>query len=325
MQKVVVVTGGSAGVGRATAEMFAQRGYAVALLAREPARLNAAASDISLRYGVPVIPISTDVAVSSQVEAAAEAAELALGPIDVWVNAAMATVFAPVESLTAEEVQRATDVSYHGQVFGTMAALRRMRVRKTGCIVNVGSALAHRGIPLQSLYCGAKFAVRGFTESLRSEIIHDRLHVHLTMVDLPAINTPQFDWSCNKTGYRAQPVAPVFDPEFAARSVFFAATHRRRHVFAGWPVIKVLLTNAIAPGLVDRYLASAGYSGQITGERLPADVAHNLFKSVRGPFGARGRFEESITRRRGFLITERHRHLLYAAVAGVAFWIYRRK
>jgi short-subunit dehydrogenase len=203
MGKIVVVTGASAGVGRATAEEFAKHGYDVALLARNPERLERAAAELRKTYGIKAVALPTDVANADAVEAAASRAEDELGPIDVWVNVAMATVFAPVSKLTSREVERGTRVTYLGQVHGMMAALSRMRSRNRGTIVNVGSALAYRSVPLQSVYCGAKAAIRGFTDSLRSEIIHDKLDVHLTMVDLPAVNTPQFDWALNKMGKRA--------------------------------------------------------------------------------------------------------------------------
>src|SRR6185312_6491772 len=198
--------------------------------------------------------------------------EIELGPIDVWVNVAMATVFAPVSKLTAEEVERGTKVTYLGQVHGMMSALKRMRVRNRGTIVNVGSALAYRSVPLQAIYCGAKAAIRGFTDSLRSEIFHDKLDVQLTMVDLPAMNTPQFDWALNKTGRRPQPVPPIFQPEVPARAIYFAATHKRRDVWVGFPTVKAILANRIAPTLIDRFLAKAGYTGQLTDETLPPDA-----------------------------------------------------
>jgi len=235
MAKIAVITGAGAGVGRATADMFAKAGYDVALLSRDPDRLERAA-DEARRFGVRALPIPTDVADAEAVDAAADRVERELGPIDVWVNVAMATVFAPVSKLTAEEVKRGTEVTYLGQVHGMMSALKRMRTRNRGTIVNVGSALAYRSVPLQSIYCGgAKFAIRGFTDSLRSEIIHDKLDVHVTMVDLPAVNTPQFDWAMNKTGFRAQPVPPIYEPEVPARAILFAATHRRREVWVGFP------------------------------------------------------------------------------------------
>ena len=230
MSKVAVITGAGAGVGRATADEFARQGFDVALLSRDPARLERAAEELR-RYGVRALPIPTDVADAAAVEAAADRAEAELGPIDVWVNVAMATVFSPVAKLTAEEVERGTKVTYLGQVHGMMSALKRMRVRNRGTIVNVGSALAYRSVPLQSIYCGAKAAIRGFTDSLRSEIIHDKLDVHLTMVDLPAINTPQFDWALNKMGRKAKPVAPIFEPESAgSRDLFRRHAQATRHL-----------------------------------------------------------------------------------------------
>lgn len=223
-RRIAVITGAGAGVGRAAADEFARHGYDVALLSRDGERLARAAAQIEAAFGVRALAMSTDVADARAVEAAASHVEDTLGPIDVWVNVAMATAFAPVSALTAEEIERGTRVTYLGQVHGMMAALSRMRTRNRGTIVNVGSALAYRSVPLQSVYCGAKFAIRGFTDSLRSEIIHDKLKVHLTVVELPAINTPQFDWSMNKTGKRARPVAPIFQPEVAARAIF-----SRRH------------------------------------------------------------------------------------------------
>jgi short-subunit dehydrogenase len=316
MAKVVVVTGASAGVGRATVEEFARHGYDVALLARDPERLEHAAAELRATYGVRALAIPTDVADAKAVDEAAGRAEAELGPMDVWVNVAMATVFAPVSKLTAEEVERGTRVTYLGQVHGMMSALSRMRVRNYGTIVNVGSALAYRSVPLQSIYCGAKSAIRGFTDSLRSEIIHDKLAVHLTTVDLPAVNTPQFDWAMNKMGVKAKPVAPIFEPEVPARAIFFAATHRRREVWVGFPTVKAILANRIAPGLIDTYLASAGYSGQLTNETLPADAPANLFEAVPGNYGAHGRFDKRSKLGSWEMFTDRHRTAFWAA-AGI--------
>ena len=317
MPKVVVVTGASAGVGRATVEEFAKHGYDVALLAREPDRLERAAAELRSTHGVRTLAIPTDVADADAVEAAATKVESELGPIDVWVNVAMATVFAPVSKLTAQEVERGTRVTYLGQVHGMMAALSRMRVRNSGTIVNVGSALAYRSVPLQSIYCGAKAAIRGFTDALRSEIIHDKIAVHLTTVDLPAVNTPQFDWAMNKMGVKAKPVAPIFEPEVPARAIFFAATHKRREVWVGFPTVKAILANRIAPGWIDRYLASAGYSGQLTDEKLAPDTPANLFDPVPGNYGAHGRFDNQSKLGSWEMFTDRHRTAFWAAVAGV--------
>ena len=314
MPKIVVVTGAGAGVGRATVEEFARQGYDVALRSRDKGRLERAAAEIR-RHGVRALPIPTDVADAAAVEAAASKVEEDLGPIDVWVNVAMATVFAPVSKLTAEEFERGTRVTYLGQVHGTMAALKRMRTRNRGTIVNVGSALGYRSVPLQSIYCGAKFAIRGFTDSLRSEIIHDKLDVHLTMVDLPAVNTPQFDWAMNKMGDKAQPVPPIYQPEVPARAIFFAATHRRRQVWVGFPTVKAILANRIAPGLIDKYLAKAGYTGQLTHEKLGKNAPANLYEPVPGDYGAHGRFDARSRTGSWEMFTDRHRTAFWAAAA----------
>jgi len=292
---VAVITGAGAGVGRAVADEFARHGYTLALLGREPARLERAAAQLADAYRIRTLPIPTDVADADAVEAAAARAEQELGPIAVWVNVAMATVFAPVAELTPREIERATQVTYLGQVYGTMAALARMRARNRGTIVNVGSALAYRAVPLQSAYCGAKFAIRGFTASLRAELLHERCRVKVTMVDLPAVNTPQFDWAANRTGHRARPVPPVWQPEAVARTIWHAARHPRRQYWVGWPSVRAILANRLAPALLDRYLARAGYRAQLTDERLPPDAPSrppgNLFAPVPGDYGAHGRFD----------------------------------
>ncbi|MBB3950491.1 SDR family oxidoreductase [Aureimonas jatrophae] len=310
MSKIVVVTGAGAGVGRATADEFARAGYDVALLSRDPERLERAAA-YAREQGVRALAIPTDVADAAAVETAAERTERELGPIDVWVNVAMATVFSPVAKLTPEEVERGTRVTYLGQVHGMMSALKRMRTRDRGVIVNVGSALAYRSVPLQSVYCGAKAAIRGFTDSLRSEIIHDKLNVRITMVDLPAVNTPQFDWALNKMGRRPQPVPPIFEPEVPARAIRFAAEHNRRNVWVGYPTVQAILANRIAPGLLDRYLARSGYSGQLTQEPKAADAPSNLFEPVKGDYGSHGRFDDRAKPRSIQMFTDRHR---------TAFW-----
>ncbi|MBA2935204.1 SDR family oxidoreductase [Sphingomonas sp. CGMCC 1.13654] len=319
MSKVAVITGAGAGVGRATVEEFARHGYDVALLSRDPARLERAAEEIR-RLGVRALPIPTDVADAGAVETAAERVEAELGPIDIWVNVAMATVFAPVSKLTPAEIERGTQVTYLGQVHGMMAALKRMRVRNRGTIINVGSALAYRSVPLQSIYCGAKAAIRGFTDSLRSEIIHDKLDVHITMVDLPAVNTPQFDWALNKMGRKAKPVAPIFEPEVPARAIFFAATHKRRDVWVGWPTVKAIMANRIAPGLIDRYLAKTGYSGQLSDKPTAPDAPNNLFEPVPGDYSAHGRFDDRSRTRSIEMFTDRHRCLMFGGLfaAGIA-------
>ncbi|MGH8150541.1 MAG: SDR family oxidoreductase [Steroidobacteraceae bacterium] len=317
MTKIVVVTGAGAGVGRATALEFARYGYDVALLSRDPERLEALATAVRA-VGRRALPIPTDVAMAEQVEAAAARVEDELGPIDTWINVAMATVFAPVAELTAQEVLRATQVTYLGQVHGMMAALKRMRTRKHGSIVNVGSALAYRSVPLQAAYCGAKAAVRGFTDSLRSEIIHDRLPIRLTMVQLPALNTPQFDWALNKMGKKAQPVPPIFEPEVAARAIHFAATHRRREVWVGYSSVQAIVANRIAPGLLDRYLAKKGYDAQLSKAPLPQPAPANLFHPVPGHHTAHGRFDARASATSAQMFTDRHRQVITLGIAAAA-------
>jgi len=313
MAKVVVVTGGSAGVGRATVETFARAGWDVGIIARGQERLDAAAASVT-RLGQRACAIAADVADADAVERAADEIERTLGPIEVWINNAMATVFSPVAELTAAEYLRGTQVTYLGQVHGTMAALRRMRTRNRGTIVNVGSALSYRAIPLQSVYCGAKFAVRGFTDSLRSELRHDRLNVRLTMVHLPAVNTPQFDWALNRMPRRPQPVPPIFAPEVAARAILFAATHRRREVWVGFPTVRAIIANKLAPGLIDRLLARSGYSGQLTAEAKPSDAQANLFEPVRGDWAAHGRFDSCERHQSLQMWPGRHRALLASLI-----------
>jgi short-subunit dehydrogenase len=313
-----VITGAGAGVGRAVAEEFARHGWSVALLSRDVARLERAASELEKRYHIRPLAIPTDVASAPAVESAAEQVERELGPIHTWINVAMATVFGPVSSVSAAEVERGTQVTYLGQVYGMMAALKRMRPRNRGVIVNVGSALAYRSVPLQAIYCGAKAAIRGFTDSLRSELIHDKLAIRLTVVDLPAVNTPQFDWALNKTAYRPQPVPPIFQPEVPARAIYFAATHKRREIWLGFSTIKAVLANRLAPGLLDRYLAKAGYSGQLTHQKKPCNAPSNLFEPVPGPYGAHGRFDARAHKATATMFTERHRALVRAVLAVTA-------
>jgi short-subunit dehydrogenase len=323
MATIVVITGAGAGVGRATATEFARHGCDLALLSRDRDRLETAATDLR-RFGVRVLPIPTDVADAKAVEAAADRTEQELGPIDIWVNVAMATVFAPVSQLTAEEIQRGTAVTYLGQVHGIMAALKYMRPRNRGSIVCVGSALAYRSVPLQSVYCGAKFAIRGFVDSLRSELYHDKVAVTLTEVDLPAVNTPQFDWARNKMNRRAQPVPPVFQPEVAARAIYFGAFNPRRQIWVGFPTVKAILANRIAPGLIDRYLAKSGYSGQLTDEPSDPSAPGNLFEPVLGPYGAHGRFDHLARPRSMEIVTSRHRDALWTAVGvGLLLGVHR--
>jgi len=288
--KVVVVTGASAGVGRAVVREFAREGASIGLIARGRDRLESAKHDVE-EAGGKAIAISADVADAKAIDQAADRVEQELGPIDVWVNDAMTTIFAPVDKITPEEFKRTTEVTYLGFVYGTMAALKRMKPRNRGAIVQVGSALAYRSIPLQSAYCGAKHAIVGFTDSLRSELIHDGSDIHLTVVHLPAMNTPQFSWCRTRLPRQPQPVPPIFQPEVAARAIVWAASHRRREIFVGWPTVKAIYGQDIAPGYADRYLAKDGYSGQEAAEPVPSNRPDNLFEPVDANFSAHGIFD----------------------------------
>ena len=290
MPEIVVIAGGSAGIGRATALAFARRGDRVAVLAREPLRL-AAACDELREGGATVLGIAVDVADAEQVEIAAERIERELGPISIWVNNAATTVFAPVIHTTPAEFKRVIEVGYLGAVHGTLAALKRMRARDHGCIVQTGSALAYRSIPLQAAYCAAKAAIRGFTDALRCELIHDRSQVRVTMVQLSAFNTPQFDWARSRLPRRLQPLPPIFQPEVAAEAIVWAATHRCRELWVGWPAVRAIVSSRLLPGLGDRIAARQAWDGQQTQETAPAQRPDNLFEPVPGPFGAHGRFD----------------------------------
>jgi NAD(P)-dependent dehydrogenase (short-subunit alcohol dehydrogenase family) len=291
---VVVITGASAGVGRALARRFAADGARIALLARGRDGLEAARREVEAAGGQALV-IPTDVADAAQVEAAAATTEARFGPIDIWINNAMASVFSPVHQMEPEEYKRVTEVTYLGSVYGIQAALRRMRPRDAGCIVQVGSALAYRGIPLQSAYCAAKHAVQGFLDSLLCELIHDGSAVHVTHVHLPAVNTPQFGWVKSRLPKKAQPVPPIFTPELMAEAIHWAAYQRRREVWVGMPVVKAILGNRVAPGLLDQYLASVGYEGQQTDEPEDPNRPHNLWEPVPGDHGAEGTFGDRST------------------------------
>ena len=287
--KVVVVTGASAGVGRAIVAEFARQGAHLGLIARNNERLEAAKQEVE-EVGSRALALSADVASAREVEDAAERVERELGPIDIWVNNAMTTIFAPFTEITPEEFERATQVTYLGQVYGTMAALKRMKPRDRGSIIQIGSALAYRSIPLQSAYCGAKHAVIGFTDSIRSELIHDRSNVHITVVQLPAMNTPQFSWCRTRLPRHPQPVPPIFQPEVAARAVVWAATHKRRGIYVGWPTVKAIYGQEIAPSYADHYLAEHAYDAQQTSEPVSPGRPDNLFEPVPGNYAAHGVF-----------------------------------
>src|SRR5438132_5868469 len=275
-RQVVVITGASAGVGRGTVRAFARQGADIGLIARGKDGLKAALREVEAAGGRALV-LPLDVADAAEVEAAAAGIEKKLGPIDVWINNAMVSVFSPALEMTPEEFRRVTEVTYLGAVHGTLAALRRMLPRDRGVIVQVGSALAYRAIPLQSAYCAAKHALKGFTEALRCELIHDRSRVRVTMVHLPALNTPQFDWVKSRLPRRAQPVPPIFQPEVAARAIVWAAHHRRRDVYVGLPTLKAIIANKIFPGYLDRYLAKYGYDAQQTGETDSHTRPNNLW------------------------------------------------
>jgi NAD(P)-dependent dehydrogenase (short-subunit alcohol dehydrogenase family) len=290
MTTTVVITGASAGIGRAVALEFARLGCNVALMARGIERLESAARQ-ARECGVEALAVPVDVADAAVLDAAAERVETELGPIDVWVNNAMATIFAPAHAITSDEFRRVTEVTYLGQVHGTLAALRRMRRRDRGTIVQVGSALSYRALPLQSAYCAAKFAVRGFTDALRSELAHEGSGICLTMVQLPAVNTPQFDWARSRMAEKAQPVPPIFQPEAVAREIVRAAREAPRELWIGRSTLKAIIATMLLPGTGDRLPAREGYGGQLTTELCNSMCPDNLFAPPPGDPGAHGRFD----------------------------------
>jgi NAD(P)-dependent dehydrogenase (short-subunit alcohol dehydrogenase family) len=322
MTQTVVITGASGGIGRATARLYGQRGANVGLIARGEEGLAGAVRDVE-EAGGRAFPLPADVADFAQVEGAARLAEEHFGPIDIWVNVAFASVFAPFADISPAEFRRVTEVSYLGFVHGTMAALALMRPRGRGTIVQVGSALGERSIPLQSAYCGAKHAINGFTSALRCELLHEHSGVRVTVVQMPAVNTPQFSWVRSKLPRHPQPVPPIYQPEVAASGVLYAAEHPgRKQYWVGASTAATLIANKVAPALLDRYLARTGYDSQQTGERDGGDRQGNLWQPADAPgghdHGAHGAFDGRAHPRSAELWLARRPQLIGAAAAAAA-------
>lgn len=324
--KVVVITGASGGVGRVTAWEFAKQGAKIALLARGKEQLENTKKEVE-EYGGTPLTIMVDVADAQAVEAAAEKIEQELGPIDVWVNNAMSSVFAPFKEIHPDEFKRVTEVTYLGQVYGAKAALKRMLPRDKGSIVFVGSALAYRGIPLQSAYCGAKHGINGFYDSLRTELMHDKSNIKTCMVQLPAMNTTQFEWVLSRLPNKPRPMGKVYAPELAAKAIVYAAAHNRREIFVGYPTFKAIIGNKIAPWYADKVLADTGYDGQQTNEPADAQQVNNLWEPVPGDRGAYGDFGTIAAHKSTTLWVSLHRNLVRATIgiATAAFFISRLK
>jgi len=318
--KTVVVTGASGGIGRATAIGFGRQGASVALLARGEAGLAGAAKEVEAAGG-RALTIAVDTSDYDALDAAATEVERELGPIGIWVNVAFTSVFAPFTEIKPEEYKRVTEVSYLGYVYGTMIALNRMQRRGQGTIVQVGSALAYRGIPLQSAYCGAKHAIQGFNESLRCELLHDRSPIKTTMVQMPAVNTPQFSWVLSRLPNKAQPVPPIYQPEVAARGVLYAAAHpQRREYWVGGSTMGTLVANAVAPGLLDKYLARTGFKSQQRSQPRDPGQPVNLWKPADEDrdFGTHGAFDGRSAERSAQLWGSHHHGVLAAVGAAAA-------
>lgn len=316
-KEVVVITGAGAGVGRAIVNEFADHGAHIGLIARNKERLDAARQYVEEKGGNALV-LPCDTAHPEELEQAADRVENELGPIDIWVNCAMVTIFAPFLEIKPEEYKRSTEVTYLGFVWGTMAALRRMKPRDSGTIVQIGSALAYRSIPLQSPYCGAKHAIVGFTDSLRCELIHDKSNVHVTVVHLPGVNTPQFSWCRTRLARHPAPMGTIFEPEVPARAVYWAAHHRRREVYVGIPTNEAIYGQEMVPGVADKYLGNNGYKGQQTDQPILPDRPDNLFETVPGPYAARGIFSDQA---KSFSLqnwANLHRGAVSAIGAGVA-------
>jgi NAD(P)-dependent dehydrogenase (short-subunit alcohol dehydrogenase family) len=326
--EVVVITGASAGVGRAVAQAFARHGAHIGLLARGNDGLNGARDDVE-RLGGKALVFPVDVSEWEQVDAAADAIEAGFGPIGIWINNAMVSVFSPFKEMTAEEFEHVTAITYLGVVYGTRAALKRMLLRDHGTVVQVGSALAYRGVPLQSAYCGAKHAIQGFTESVRCELLHDRSHVRLTMVQLPGLNTPQFSWVKSRLPNKAQPVPPIYQPEVAAKAIYYAAHHHRRELYVGMSTVIAIVGDKLASGLGDRYLARTGYeSQQIPGQIEQIGRLNNLWEPMdttavdaMGDQGSHGAFDRRAHSHSAQSLANTHRVLLVvlsiAVVTGI--------
>jgi NADP-dependent 3-hydroxy acid dehydrogenase YdfG len=316
--QVVVITGSSGGVGRAIAHAFAKRGAHIGLLARGAEALDEVVQEV-MSLGGQAIAVPTDVADHAQIEAAADVVEQRFGNIDVWVNDAMSTVFAQFIHLEPEEYKRATEVTYLGTVYGTMVALSRMKPRDHGTIIQVGSALSYRAIPLQAAYCGAKFAIRGFTNSVRVELMHDKSHVRLTMVQLPGVNTTQFNWCRSKMPDHPMPVPPIYQPEIPAEAVYWASQHHRREVWVGASAVLAILGDKIAPSIADRYLAKTGFSGQQMKDKpVSADRPDNLFEPLPQLAATHGIFDEQAKTRSPQMWMATHRPVVFGALAGLA-------
>ena len=322
----VVITGASAGVGRAVVRRFARDKARIALIARGVDGLNATAREVEAAGGEALI-LPLDVSDAAAVEQAAQATEDRFGPIDIWINIAFAGVMSRFLDMDLNDYRRVTDVTYHGQVYGTMAALRRMVPRDHGSIVLVGSALAYRGIPLQSAYCGAKHAIQGFQDSVRSELIHARSKVHVSMVQLPGVNTPQFDWIRTTLPRKARPASPPYQPEVAADAIHYAAHHRRKQIIAGFPSVEAIWGDRVASSALDHYLAATGVDGQQAQEAVGPDYKDNLYAPVPGDHGAHGRFDAIARRRSPQLWMTKHRLALGAGalLAAASAWLVGRK
>jgi NAD(P)-dependent dehydrogenase (short-subunit alcohol dehydrogenase family) len=314
--EVVVITGASAGLGRATAREFGRRGAKVGLIARGVEGLKAAKQEIESSGGEALV-LPLDVADAEAVDEAAASVEQEFGPIDTWVNNAMASVFSPVRQMKPEEYKRVTEVTYLGVVYGSLAALKRMLPRDRGTIVQVGSALVYRSIPLQSAYCAAKHAIAGFTDSLRCELIHDKSKVRVTMVQMPALNTPQFGWVKSRLKHKAQPVPPIFQPEVGARAIDWAAHHERRELYVGWPTVEAIVGNKLAPSLLDYYLGRTGFASQQTSEPEDPDRPDNLWRPLDGDHGAHGNFDLPAHGRSWELKANLHRRWIGAGFAAI--------